>query len=111
MNIVQMFTFRMSRHDKHKSGGLLESWFGRPKGKLSGYYSGTPSSRPTSTDGDAFDLQELERNICALSDTEVDIKFMEILEDMNIPKDKRGPLLSKSLTERQKMIFMHLKGE
>uniref|UniRef100_A0A1A9X0U6 Formin GTPase-binding domain-containing protein n=1 Tax=Glossina brevipalpis TaxID=37001 RepID=A0A1A9X0U6_9MUSC len=100
----------MSKHEKHKTGGLLENWFGRPKGRGGSYNSsGTLSGRPTSADNDAIDLQELEKNICALSDSDVDIKFMEILEDMNIPKDKRAPLLSKSITERQKMIFMHLK--
>lgn len=103
----------MSKHEKHKTGGLLENWFGRPKGARGGNYNsgGTLSGRPNSTDTDAIDLQELEKNICALSDSDVDVKFMEILEDMNIPKDKRAPLLSKSITERQKMIFMHLKGE
>lgn len=109
---MHIFAFRMSKHEKTKSGGLLESWFGRPKPKSANYNTGTLSGRPTSAEGDAaFDLQELERTIRGLSDSEVDIKFMEILEDMNIPKDKRGPLLSKSITERQKMIFMHLKGE
>lgn len=110
---MHIFAFRMSKNDKNKSGGgLLESWFGRPKAKGATYSTGTLSGRPTSADGEAaFDLQELEKNVRALSDTEVDAKFMEILEDMNIPKDKRGPLLSKSITERQKMIFMHLKGE
>ncbi|XP_065358658.1 protein diaphanous [Calliphora vicina] len=102
----------MSKHEKTKSGGLLENWFGRPKTKGGNYSTGTLSGRPTSAEGDAaFDLQELEKTIRGLSDSEVDIKFMEILEDMNIPKDKRGPLLSKSITERQKMIFMHLKGK
>ncbi|KAL9923793.1 diaphanous related formin 1 isoform 4-T4 [Glossina fuscipes fuscipes] len=104
---------RMSKHEKHKTGGLLENWFGRPKSARGGSYNsgGTLSGRPNSTDTDAIDLQELEKNICALSDSDVDVKFMEILEDMNIPKDKRAPLLSKSITERQKMIFMHLKGK
>lgn len=101
----------MSKHEKNKSGGLLENWFGRPKPKTTSYNSGTLSGRPTSAEGDPFDMQELENSIRALNDSEVDQKFMEILEDMNIPKDKRGPLLSKSITERQKMIFMHLKGK
>ncbi|XP_013110083.2 protein diaphanous [Stomoxys calcitrans] len=103
----------MSKNDKNKSGGgLLESLFGRPKTKGTHYSTGNLAGRPASTDGEAaFDLQELEKTIRALSDSEVDAKFMEILEDMNIPKDKRGPLLSKSITERQKMIFMHLKGK
>lgn len=102
----------MSKHEKTKSGGILEGWFGRPKTKGSQYSTGTVSGRPTSAEGDAaFDLQELERTIRGLGDSEVDAKFMEILEDMNIPKDKRGPLISKTLTEKQKMIFMHLKGK
>lgn len=100
----------MSKHEKTKSGGLLESWFGRPKTKGSGY--NTPSGRPTSTDGnDVPELQDLEKMIRGLSESEVETKFMEILEDMNIPKDKREPLLSKPILDRRKMIFMHLKGK
>lgn len=99
----------MSKHEKNKSGGLLESWFGRPKTRGSGY--STPSGRPTSTDGDAPELQDLEKMIRSLTESEVETKFMEILEDMNIPKDKREPLLSKPILDRRKMIYMHLKGE
>lgn len=105
--------YRMSRNEKaSRSSSLLESWFGRPKTKISGSSVGGSmySGRPNSADGDTFDLQELERKISALTDLEVEAKFHEILEDMNIPKEKRGPLLSKSLTERQRMIIMHLKG-
>lgn len=109
----------MSRHEKSKSvgGGLLESWFGRPsKSKGSGNYNSNSlphsAGRPVSTDNDgALDVDELQRHIQDLSEAEVNAKFLEIIEDMNIPKDKREPLLSKTVEERQKMLFMHMKGK
>ena len=105
----------MSKHEKNKSSGsgLLEGWFGRPKStKGTPYSTGTlPGGRPTSTDADVFDVQELESKIESLTDSAVEIKFVEILEDMNIPKDKRTPLLKKTSKEKRKMIFMHLKGK
>lgn len=111
--MLNSLNFRMSKQDKNKSGGgLLDSLFGRPKTKSSTNNSGgTLSGRPVSADGEALnDLQELERKIRGLTDSEVEVKFMEILDDMNIPKDKREPLLAKPKAEQRKMIFMHLKG-
>lgn len=111
----------MSRHEKSKSvgGGLLESWFGRPsKSKGSGTYNSNSlphgaGGRPLSTDneGGLVGVEELQRHIQDLSEAEVNARFMEIIEDMNIPKDKREPLLNKNMEERQKMIFMHMKGK
>lgn len=99
----------MSKHDKTKTGGgLLDMWFGRPKSKGK---SGTANGgRPISTESDALDTQDLHNDIMRLSVDEVDQKFMEVLEDMNIPKDKRQPLLKKSLDDKRDMLFMHLKG-
>ncbi|XP_055376357.1 protein diaphanous [Condylostylus longicornis] len=98
----------MSKHDKQKSGNLLESWFGRPKARSKNApYAG---GRPTSTDGE-LDLGDLLLEIKKLSDSEVDQRFIDILEDMNIPNDKRSPLLSKPISEKKDMIFMHLKGK
>lgn len=138
----------MSRHDKNKStgGGLLDSWFGRPKTKSkssagyganggsssgaagsaaggdasagyggggSGGYGGASaagSARPSSHDAEQLaDMQEIQNQILRLNQDEVNAKFMEILEDMNIPKDKRQPLLLKSLEEKREMLIM--KGE
>lgn len=112
----------MSRHDKSKSGGgLLDSWFGRPKTKSksgsaangNGSYghggsggSGT-AGRPTSQDTEQIaDMQEITNQILRLDQDQVNQKFMEILEDMNIPKDKRQPLLLKSLEEKREMLIM-----
>ncbi|XP_032293909.1 protein diaphanous isoform X1 [Drosophila virilis] len=116
---MRLRKFGMSRHEKSKSvgGGLLESWFGRPsKSKGSGNYNSNSlphsAGRPVSTDNDgALDVDELQRHIQDLTEAEVNAKFLEIIEDMNIPKDKREPLLSKTVEERQKMIFMHMKGK
>lgn len=103
----------MSKHEKGKpSAGLLDSWFGRPgrpnkgKGKGSAPSNGG-SGRPISLEADAMaDLQEITNEIHKLSVEEVNQKFMEILEDMNIPKDKRQPLLLKSLDEKREMLIM-----
>lgn len=97
----------MSKHEKSKSSGLLESWFGRPKSKTRG--NGIGSSKMI-TDSETIDIQELESDIKRLTEDEVDHKLMEILEDMNIPKDKRQPLVLKPVSEKRDMIFMHLKG-
>lgn len=99
----------MSKSDKNKSsGGLLDMWFGRPKSKGR---AGTINGRPISSESDSIgDLQELQNEIMALTIDEIDQKFIEILEDMNIPKDKRQPLLEKSLEEKRSMISMHFKG-
>lgn len=99
----------MSKNDKNKSsGGLLESWFGRPKTKGR---TGTLNGRPISSESDTIgEYQDLSSEIMALTVEEIDQKFIDILEDMNIPKDKRQPLLKKSFEEKRDMILMHFKG-
>lgn len=101
----------MSKNDKAKSAsGLLDMWFGRPKTK--GRNITSNGGRPISTDSDSMaDPQDLHNEIMKLSHEEVDEKFIDILEDMNIPKDKRQPLLEKSLDEKRDMILMHFKGK
>lgn len=101
----------MSKHDKTKtSSGLLDMWFGRPKTKGKGHTAN--GGRPISADSDSLaDPQDLHNEIMRLTHEEVDEKFVDILEDMNIPKDKRQPLLEKSLDEKRDMILMHFKGK
>lgn len=101
----------MSKHDKTKSStGLLDMWFSRPKTKARTTTSN--GLRPISADSDSLaDPQDLHNEIMKLSNEEVDEKFIDILEDMNIPKDKRQPLLEKSLEEKRDMIIMHYKGK
>lgn len=103
----------MSKHDKTKtSTGLLDMWFGRPKTKAKSYTANPIGGRPISADSESLtDPQDLHNYIMGLSHEEVDEKFVDILEDMNIPKDKRQPLLEKSLDEKRDMILMHLKGK
>lgn len=103
----------MSKHERTKSsgGGLLDSWFGRPKTKSKGYApsngGGGGSGRPVSLESEALaDMQDITNQIHMLTIEEVNHKFMEILEDMNIPKDKRQPLLLKSLEEKREMLIM-----
>uniref|UniRef100_A0A182MPH3 Diaphanous n=1 Tax=Anopheles culicifacies TaxID=139723 RepID=A0A182MPH3_9DIPT len=123
----------MSKHDRVKSGGFLDTLLGRPHKKLgrhggSGVYGNGPSSaggnfsgygsygnlnggRPLSgQDADGVSMME-PNETHRLSEAEVNKYFLDILEDMNIPKDKRDPLLGKPLEEKRKMIDMHVKGK
>lgn len=99
----------MSRHDRTKSGGFLDTLFTRSTKRGKSYaYNGT---RPVSAnENDYIDAQELENMILRLTVEEVNQRFHEILEDMNIPKDKRDPLMKKNLDEKRDMLRMHLKG-
>lgn len=100
----------MSRHDKTKSSGLLDSLFGRPKSKGK-VYAANNGGRPISLESEAMpDMQEITNEIYKLTTAEVDQKFMEILDDMNIPKNKRQPLLLKSFEEKRDMLIMQVKG-
>lgn len=102
----------MSKHDRNKSsgGGLLDTLFGRPKTK--GRNTTTNGGRPISAESDSLsDPHDLNNEIMRLTNDEIDEKFIDILEDMNIPKDKRQPLLEKSLDEKRDMILMHFKGK
>lgn len=56
-------------------------------------------------------MQDIENLILKLTVEEVNQRFNEILEDMNIPKDKRDPLFKKNLDEKRDMLRMHLKGK
>lgn len=69
------------------------------------------SGRPISSDNQPEDFQQLLADLSRLSEKEVNDRFKELLDDMNIPLDKRGPLLLKGLEERRKMLQMHIKGE
>uniref|UniRef100_A0A8D8KQT5 Protein diaphanous n=1 Tax=Culex pipiens TaxID=7175 RepID=A0A8D8KQT5_CULPI len=127
----------MSKHDRAKSGGLLDTLFGgRPHkkggsrhgsghygtgggslggggvGGHGGYGSGSLNGgRPLSgAEAEAAHFEELQAQMNRMAEPEVNQKFQEILEDMNIPKDKREPLLLKTLEEKKQMILMHLKG-
>lgn len=125
---------KMSKHDRAKSGGLLDTlFFGRPHkkggrggGGSSGYGGGSGGlggagsghggsmngGRPLSgTESDLPNLEEISNAVKRMTEAEVNQKFLEILEDMNIPKDKRDPLLLKPLDEKRKMILMHMKGK
>ncbi|XP_058818209.1 protein diaphanous [Topomyia yanbarensis] len=120
----------MSKHDRAKSGGLLDTlFFGRPHKKGirggSGNYGGSGpgggsghgghsinGGRPLSgAESELALLDELNNEMKRMNEAEVNQRFLEILEDMNIPKDKRDPLLLKPLDEKKKMILMHVKGK
>lgn len=63
-----------------------------------------------STNDNEFDNQDIEIKVLRMTVEEINKKFHEILDDMNIPKDKRDPLMSKSLEEKRDMLKMHYKG-
>uniref|UniRef100_A0A1L8DMG4 Putative rac1 gtpase effector frl n=1 Tax=Nyssomyia neivai TaxID=330878 RepID=A0A1L8DMG4_9DIPT len=96
----------MSRSDRGKPSGIMDTLFGRPKlrGKT-GSANGRPISEPEG------DLQQLTAEVYRMTTDEITHKFLDILEDMNIPKDKRQPLLLKSVEEKREMILMHTKGK
>lgn len=102
----------MSKHERTKSGGggLLDMWFGRPS-KAKGRSTTTNGGRPISAESDSLDDgQELNNDVERWTMDEINDRFIDILEDMNIPKDKRQPLLEKSVEEKRSMIVMHFKG-
>ena len=101
----------MSRHDRTKSGGFLDTLFTRSTKRGSKYpYNGAGPRPVSANENDFFDAQEIENMIMRLTVEEVNQRFHEILEDMNIPKDKRDPLMKKNLDEKRDMLRMHLKG-
>lgn len=93
----------------------MESLFGRPsKSKGGSINSGTLThgGRPVSSENDAVQgVEDWKEYIQSLSEEEINAKFLEIIDDMNIPKDKREPLLAKTKSQRQDMILWHLKGK
>ncbi|CAO1423226.1 unnamed protein product [Diamesa tonsa] len=101
----------MSKHDRAKSGGFLDTLFTRStkRGQRNTYNAN--GTRPLSAENDFFDSQDLDNLVLKFSVEEVNQKFLEILEDMNIPKDKREPLIKKALDEKRDMLRMHLKGK
>lgn len=104
----------MSKQEKARTGstdGWFEGWFGRQKIKNTNNNATIPIKSNVLDNNESIELQALENEIRTLNDCEIDLKFLEILEDMNIPKDKREPLLKKSIIEKRKMLFMHLKGK
>lgn len=100
----------MSRHEKKGQTGLLDTFFSRPKKSMKNHNNNNNvvSNRPVSS-GDTSEAAPDFIN--RLAEKEVNDRFLELLDDMNIPKDKRGPLLQKGIEERRKMLLMHVKGE
>lgn len=74
-------------------------------------YSANGTRPLSANENDNNDMQDIENLILGLTIDEVNQRFNEILEDMNIPKDKRDPLMKKNLNEKRDMLRMHLKGE
>lgn len=102
----------MSKHDRTKSGGFLDTLFTRSTKRSHRNTYTANGQRPLSAnENDYNDMQDIEILILKLTVEEVNQRFHEILEDMNIPKDKRDPLMKKNLDEKRDMLRMHLKGK
>lgn len=102
----------MSKHERTKSGGgsFIGTLLGRPS-KVKGRNATLNGGRPISAESDSLDDgQELNNDVDRWTMDEVNDRFIDILEDMNIPRDKLQPLLEKSVEEKRSMIVMHLKG-
>jgi diaphanous len=97
-------------HDRSKSGGFFDTIFTRSTKKYGNGQSSTQNTRPNS-EHELNDIQTLHNGIQNATPDEINKQFLAILEDMNIPKDKRQPLITKTQAEKKEMIFMHLKGE
>ncbi|KAF5285112.1 hypothetical protein FQA39_LY16801 [Lamprigera yunnana] len=106
----------MSRHDKAKSGSFLESWFqrGSKKGGPVSRPGNLSTSRPTSeTDFGEPDenlLKLYEQQINSMDEKEIDKKFEELLNDMNLNEDKKRPLRTYPQENKKKMLIMQYKG-
>jgi hypothetical protein len=104
----------MSKHDRSKSGGILDTLFSRPSKKGNRTYNYANQTlnggRPVSLEADGASFESLQIQVTMMTLEEVNKKFSEILEDMNIPADKREPLLLKNVNEKKEMILMHMKG-
>ena len=101
------------KHERNKSSGFLDTLFTRStkRSHRNASYTGAPNNaRPISAENDFADTQDVELEVLKLTTEEVNQKFMEILEDMNINVDKREPLIKKSISEKRDMLKMHMKG-
>lgn len=102
----------MSRQEKGKS--LFEKVgisVGSSKRKNSSKHNGT-ATRPISTnEGEVIDDLEIDNRIKRMSVEEVNKTYRNLLDDMNIPKDKQEPLLQKSIDDKRKMLKINMKKE
>ena len=102
----------MSKHERNKSGGFLDTLFTRSaKRGHRNTYSANGTRPLSANETENNEMQDIEILILKLTVEEVNQRFLEILEDMNIPKDKRDPLMKKNLDEKRDMLKMHLKGK
>lgn len=101
----------MSRHDRTKSGGFLDTIFSKSSKRGSSNQHNGKNARPTSTnETEVMDAQELENKILRMTVEEINREFNLILDDMNLNSEKRAPLMLKNLEERRDMIRFYSKG-
>jgi diaphanous 2 len=107
----------MSRHEKAKSGSFLESWFkGGGARKAPGSRPASQSSmlRPSSesdfTEAEDKAIKIFAEQVEKMSEKEVNVKFDELLSDMNLNNAKKMPLTMMSLDQKKQMLILKCKG-
>ncbi|KAG7295520.1 hypothetical protein JYU34_021729 [Plutella xylostella] len=100
---------KMSRHEKAKSG-FLDTWFGRPKkagGGVDRPYDTAPRPGTEPRPEDDESSAEYTSKIDALSDTQLQTRFEEMLSDMNLSEEKKAPLRKYPRDQKKKMLVAY----
>ncbi|XP_049824358.1 protein diaphanous isoform X3 [Aethina tumida] len=97
----------MSRQEKAKSGSFLESWF-KPGTVRKSQTQTRPTSMTQRPNSD-IDIGEQD-DLLNLSVKEVDLRFQDLMNDMNLSEEKKKPLLSLPTDQKRKMLLMNRKN-
>ncbi|XP_039298109.1 protein diaphanous [Nilaparvata lugens] len=98
----------MSRKDKNMgSGGFLETLF-RPK--KTGFRSGSSQLPRPRSETDFNETDEQVEQIEHLDEQSLNIKFEEMLDDMNLSEERKEPLRAQPTMNKKKMLINHYKG-
>ncbi|XP_044261332.1 protein diaphanous isoform X1 [Tribolium madens] len=113
------FELRQSkrRTKRYLTGTGLESWFkggGTKKAPGSRPASQSSTLRPNSesdfSEADDNAIKQFEEQVNKMSEKEINVKFDDLLNDMNLSSDKRMPLTNMSLDQKKKMLILKCKG-
>lgn len=97
----------MSRHEKTKS--IFGNLVGSTKRKGNHKHNGT-GARPVSSNDPPDDL-EIDIHVKRMTIEEVNNNFRKLVEDLNIPADKRPAMFQMSLDEKRTMLKMQIKKD
>uniref|UniRef100_A0A8D8WRH5 Protein diaphanous homolog 3 n=2 Tax=Cacopsylla melanoneura TaxID=428564 RepID=A0A8D8WRH5_9HEMI len=109
-----------NKHKSSRSGSFLDGMFSRPKNKGSGGVKAGVGTLGPSGDSNLIrqnsemDLQDImdeqELLLEKLKPEELNQKFEDMLNDMNLSDEKKEPLRRQPLANKKKMLLMHYKG-